>query len=232
MPGTLLLVEDDEAVAQPLRRALEREGYAVEHVVHGLRAVDHVLAGGVDAVLLDVELPDVDGLEVCRRLREAGSDVAVLMLTSRSDELDRVVGLDSGADDYLGKPFGLAELFARLRALHRRGRPHGTSRPASALDRQGLRVDATSRQVFVHDREVVLSPKEFDVLAALWDGEGAVVRREALVEQVWQTTWYGSTKTLDVTVSRLRRKLRDHGLDDRIVTLRGVGFRLDLPEPS
>ena len=226
MATTVLVVEDDEGIAAPLVRTLEREGYDVVHVGTGVDAVEQAQRPDIRLVLLDLGLPDIDGLEVCRRIRDAGSPVAIMMLTARGGELDRVVGLDVGADDYLAKPFGLAELHARIRALLRRSAPAApAATPAPA--RTGLRIEAGSRRVWVADKEVPLTTKEFDVLALLCESRGAVVTRERLMDEVWDSNWYGSTKTLDVTVGRLRQKLEDQSSPSRVVTVRGVGFRLE-----
>jgi DNA-binding response OmpR family regulator len=225
MAPTVLIVEDDEGIAMPLVRTLGREGYTVERVDEGAAAVDLALAGNVDLMILDLGLPDIDGLEVCRRVRAGGYAGGVLILTARGGELDRVVGLDVGADDYMSKPFGLAELLARTRALLRRsgGQAVETAPPAEP----GLRIDTHARRVWVDDREVALTTKEFDVLALLAEDRGAVVTRERLMDEVWDSNWYGSTKTLDVTVGRLRQKLEDSGAPARVVTVRGVGFRVE-----
>jgi DNA-binding response OmpR family regulator len=215
----ILLVEDDDAIAEPLARALDREGHEVTRVAEGQAALDVVAAAPVDLVLLDLGLPDLDGLDVCRRLRDRGSDVAVMMLTARGEELDRVVGLDVGADDYLPKPFSLAELLARVRALLRRAAPAAPAAP-------GLRVDQAARRVWVDGDEVQLTPKEFDVLALLAREAGSVVTRERLMEEVWDTNWFGSTKTLDMTLARLRQKLGEQA-QERLRTVRGVGYRLE-----
>ncbi|MBW3619808.1 MAG: response regulator transcription factor [Actinobacteria bacterium] len=230
MVRNLLLVEDEEAIGRPLQRALEREGYEVVWVASGTEAIDRSATTRFDAVLLDLELPDIDGVDVCRRIRDRGADTPILMLTSRGAEIDRVVGLDSGADDYLTKPFALAELCARIRAVRRRY----TSAPdsTSATGPGGLAVEEASRRVFADGAEVALSPKEFDVLALLWRHPGTVVTREHIIDTVWDENWYGSTKTLDVTVSRLRRKLAERDVAERIVTVRGVGFRLDTSAQS
>jgi DNA-binding response OmpR family regulator len=231
MATTVLVVEDDDGIAAPLVRTLEREGYDVVHVDNGLEAVERAGRADIRLVLLDLGLPDIDGLEVCRRIRDAGSPVAIMMLTARGGELDRVVGLDVGADDYLAKPFGLAELHARVRALLRRSAapaaapatPAAPSAPAPT----GLRIEPRARRVWVGDTEVPLTNKEFDVLALLCETRGAVVTRERLMDEVWDSNWYGSTKTLDVTVGRLRQKLEDQSSPARVVTVRGVGFRLE-----
>jgi len=219
----VLLVEDEAEIAAPLVRTLEREGYVVDQAATGRDAIVAATTGGHDVVILDLGLPDMDGLDVCRSLREASYQGAVLMVTARSRELDRVVGLDAGADDYLGKPFGLAELLARLRALLRRTAtqhppPNGTRR---------LQVDVEAHRVHVGENEVPLTAKEFDVLTVLAAHRDKVVSRQQLMSEVWSEGWYGSTKTLDVTIGRLRQKLEKVGSAERVVTVRGVGFRLE-----
>jgi DNA-binding response OmpR family regulator len=229
MATTVLVVEDDDGIAEPLVRTLEREGYDVVRAATGLGAVERAAQPGIDLVVLDLGLPDIDGLEVCRRIRDGGSEVAILILTARGGELDRVVGLDVGADDYMAKPFGLAELLARIRALLRRSgalASHETEAVAPTT-LAGLRVDTSARRVWVDDDEVALTSKEFDVLALLSTDRGSVVTRERLMDEVWDSNWYGSTKTLDVTVGRLRQKLEDLKSPARVVTVRGVGFRLE-----
>jgi DNA-binding response OmpR family regulator len=221
----LLLVEDDDAIAEPLVRALGRE-FVVTRVARGRDALHHVRTGSADVVVLDLGLPDIDGLEVCRLLRVEGHELPVLMLTARGDELDRVVGLDVGADDYLTKPFGLAELSARLRALLRR--VPADPAPASGSAATGwLRVDEGARRVHAGTDEVALTPKEFDLLALLVRESGRVLSREQLMDEVWDVNWFGSTKTLDVTVARVRQKLEAHEAAGRITTVRGVGFRYE-----
>ena len=219
----VLLAEDDEAIADPLARALRREGYDVEVRGDGQEALEVALQG-VDLVVLDLGLPTMDGLDVCRRLRASGSAVPVLILTARTDEVDTVVGLDAGADDYVRKPFRLAELLARARALLRRGlmEPEVTS---------SLLIDQESRRVFLRGQELALTGKEYALLGVLYRERGKVVSREQLMHEIWDTEWYGSTKTLDVHISVLRRKL-DESADagKMIATVRGVGFRLDLDD--
>ncbi len=261
----LLVVEDDDGIAAPLQRTLEREGYTVERVATGMAGIERVAHGGVDLVVLDLGLPDIDGLEVCRRMRAGGYHDALLILTARGGELDRVVGLDVGADDYLAKPFALAELLARTRALLRRfartapdsatapptgpatdaatgaatGTETGPDVPAGATAAAGaaggagtpgtsFRVDVQARRVWHGDTEVTLTSKEFDVLALLDSERGAVLTRERLMDEVWDENWFGSTKTLDVTIGRLRQKLDDNDVPAQVVTVRGVGFRLEV----
>jgi DNA-binding response OmpR family regulator len=230
--STVLIVEDDEGIAMPLVRTLGREGYTVERVGVGSAAVAMALEGAVDLMILDLGLPDIDGLEVCRQVRAGGYEGGVLILTARGGELDRVVGLDVGADDYMAKPFGLAELLARTRALLRRSGTSQVTAPVAPPEPVGLRIDAQARRVWAGDREVSLTTKEFDVLALLAEDRGVVVTRERLMTQVWDSNWYGSTKTLDVTVGRLRQKLEDSVAPARVVTVRGVGFRLEDGPPD
>lgn len=227
---TVLIVEDDEAIALPLTRALEREGYAVERLVEGEKAVAMALAGDVDLMILDLGLPDIDGLEVCRQVRSGGYDRGVMILTARGGELDRVVGLDVGADDYMSKPFGLAELLARTRALLRRSAAAASQETRASGSR--LTVDTQARRVWAGEREIALTTKEFDVLALLSEDRGAVVTRERLMDEVWDSNWFGSTKTLDVTVGRLRQKLEENEAPAKVVTVRGVGFRLEDGDPG
>ncbi len=226
MAHRVLVVEDEEDIASPLVQTLEREGYAVDRARTGQQAIEKAVGDGPDIVLLDLGLPDMDGLEVCRALRVAGYDGAVLILTARSGELDRVVGLDSGADDYLAKPFGLAELMARLRALLRRTSVRARV-GASPAGGHRLHVDVEAHRVYVGDVEVPLTGKEFDVLTVLAAHRDKVVSRAQLMADVWSEGWYGSTKTLDVTIGRLRQKLETAGTVERVVTVRGVGFRLE-----
>ena len=226
----LLVVEDDDGIALPLVRTLEREGYAVERVATGSAGLERAGRGDVDLVVLDLGLPDLDGLDVCRQLRGDGFPGGILILTARGGELDRVVGLDVGADDYLGKPFALAELLARTRALLRRAhRVTAANAPAAEADPApaGLRVDRQARRVWVEDQEVSLTSKEFDLLALLESERGTVFTRERLMDEVWDENWFGSTKTLDVTMGRLRQKLQESEAPAEIVTVRGVGFRLE-----
>jgi DNA-binding response OmpR family regulator len=219
----VLLVEDEAEIASPLVRTLEREGYVVDQAATGRDAIAAASAQVHDVVILDLGLPDMDGLEVCRSLREAAYEGAVLIVTARSRELDRVVGLDAGADDYLAKPFGLAELMARLRALLRRTATN--HQPVNGSRR--LQVDVEAHRVHVGDKEVPLTAKEFDVLTVLVAYRDKVVSRNQLMAEVWSEGWYGSTKTLDVTIGRLRQKLETVGSAERVVTVRGVGFRLE-----
>jgi DNA-binding response OmpR family regulator len=222
----VLLAEDDPAISDPLARALRREGYDVEVCTDGESALEEALREP-DLLVLDLGLPKMDGLEVCRRLRQEGSALPVLVLTARADEVDTVVGLDAGADDYVTKPFRLAELLARTRALLRR---HATQAAAGPGDRVVV-VDPEGRRVFLRGEEVALTGKEFELLRVLVANEGKVVSREKLMREVWDSAWYGSTKTVDMHVSVLRRKLGDDAAHPRyITTIRGLGFRFDAPD--
>lgn len=213
----ILLVEDEDAIAEPLTVGLRREGFTVERAATGAAALE---ADAADLVLLDLRLPDVDGFDVCRALR-ARSSVPIIVVTARGEEADRVVGLELGADDYVVKPFGLRELIARIRAVTRRTNARSAEQPPMRIG--ALEVDERARRATLGDAELSLTPKEFDILAVLARDAGAVVTRRKLLEEVWQTTWYGSTKTIDVHVAALRSKLGDPGW---IETVRGIGFRL------
>jgi len=222
----VLLAEDDPAISEPLARALGREGYEVAVRADGKGALEAV-ADGVDLVLLDLGLPDLDGLEVCRRIRAQGFTAPVLVLTARADEVDLVVGLDAGADDYVTKPFRLAELLARVRALLRRGSPDDED-DGDTVKAQDVRIEVSARRAFVGPTELTLSAKEFDLLRVLVSRAGDVVTREELMREVWQTQWWSSTKTVDMHVSWLRRKLGDDATSPRyLATVRGHGFRFE-----
>ncbi|QIK75802.1 response regulator transcription factor [Nocardioides piscis] len=234
MSTRLLLVEDDNGIAVPLIRTLERDGYAVERAATGADAVERVRRDDLEPpaiVLLDLGLPDMDGLDVCQRMRESGYAGGVMIVTARGGELDRVLGLDVGADDYLIKPFLLSELLARVRALLRRTHAAAAVEESAGASAESapapFRIDRDRRQVWVGADEVPLNTKEFDLLAGLQDGEGGVVKREQLMAEVWDENWFGSTKVLDVTMARLRQKLEAHHAPVHVVTLRGVGFRLE-----
>ncbi|MFC3894055.1 response regulator transcription factor [Lentzea rhizosphaerae] len=215
----VLLVEDDEPIAESLTRGLSRYGFEVRWVRTGAEA----LADDEEAaiVLVDLGLPDMDGLDVCRELRARG-DVPIIVISARSDEVDRVVGLEIGADDYVTKPFGVREVVARMRAVLRRVQP-ARSEPAQEHGR--VRIDRRGRRVHLDGAELELTPKEFDLLSFLAEEPGAVFTREQIMEAVWDENWFGPTKTLDVHVGVLRRKLGDAA---SLETVRGVGFRLVL----
>lgn len=223
---SVLLAEDDPSISDPLARALRREGYQVAVTADGPSTLDRALTDGIDLIVLDVGLPTLDGLEVCRRVRAEGRAVPVLILTARADEVDTVVGLDAGADDYVTKPFRLAELLARVRALLRRGAADGPDHPAA----MGVRLDPGARRAWHGDAELELTAKEFDLLWVLVREAGRVVSREHIMREVWDAKWGESTptKTLDMHMSWLRRKLGDDAHHPRyITTVRGVGFRFE-----
>lgn len=224
----VLLVEDDDGIATPLAAALRGDGYEVVRSSTGrgaLEAVDR----GVAAVVLDLGLPDLDGVEVCRQLRERLPQVPVLILTARTSEADIVVGLDAGGDDYVTKPFRLAELLARLRALLRRASAGGRgAEQGHVVQAQDVRIDLAARRAWRGQEELELTPKEFDLLALLVGAAGTVVTRDQIMADVWDTNWFGSTKTLDMHVSWLRRKLGDDAIQPRyLTTVRGVGLRFE-----
>ncbi|MHB1064705.1 MAG: response regulator transcription factor [Georgenia sp.] len=224
----VLLVEDDPAIAEPLARALGREGYDVRTHGTGRGAIDD-LPNGADLVVLDLGLPDMDGLDVARHIRKAGHTLPILVLTARADEVDLVVGLDAGADDYVTKPFRLAELLARVRALLRR--VGGDAADEDEMVAQDVRVDVAAHRAFRGARELHLTAKEFELLRVLVRDAGSVVGREILMREVWGTDPTGSTKTLDMHVSWLRRKLGDDANDPKyITTVRGMGFRFETSE--
>jgi DNA-binding response OmpR family regulator len=219
----ILLVEDDAAIASGLVRVLQSQGYDVVHLTRGAPA-PAAATPDIGLVILDLGLPDVDGLDVCRKLRNARPDLPVLILTARDQELDVVSGLDAGADDYILKPFRLSELLARVRAhLRRSGAAAGEREDEEPLTAGELRVDLAARRAWRGDEELVLRPKEFDLLALLVREAGRAVTRERIMREVWDTEWLGSTKTLDTHVLTLRGKVGA----EAITTLRGVGYRLE-----
>jgi DNA-binding response OmpR family regulator len=221
----MLVAEDDDGIRGPLVRALAREGYDVQATADGAEAARTGALDTHDLLILDIGLPGLDGLEVCRRVRAARPDVPILILTAQDDELDTIAGLDAGADDYVTKPFRLAELLARVRALLRRRALDGAATPLTA---QGVRVDPASRRAWREDRELELTAKEFDLLALLIAEAGLVLTRDRIMTAVWGENWFGSTKTLDVHMSALRRKLGDDPTTPELVrTVRGVGFRFE-----
>jgi two-component system response regulator RegX3 len=224
----VLLVEDDASIAAPLLRGLEREGFAVDHCGTGAALLERLDAGSLaDVVLLDLGLPDADGFDLCRRVRGA-SDVPIVVVTARGEEIDRVLGLELGADDYVVKPFGFRELVARIRAVTRR-RAADAQPQVAAASGQRLLVDDRTHRVTLDGGEIALTHKEFDLLAFLARDPGAVCTREHIIDEVWDPHWYGPTKTLDVHVASIRRKLGDAGW---IETVRGVGFRLGDVAPA
>src|SRR5947207_5116233 len=220
----ILVVEDDESIGSGLERVLGSQGYAVRRFARGLPALA-AADEDVGLVILDLGLPDIDGITVCRRMRASRPDLAILILTARDQELDVVAGLDAGADDYLVKPFRLSELLARVRAHLRRAAEIGAEQRPAPLEVGAVRVDLAARRAWTGDDELALRPKEFDLLALLVSEAGRVVTRERIMDEVWETDWMGSTKTLDTHILGLRQKLGT----DAITTLRGVGYRMERP---
>lgn len=233
--ASLLVVEDDPKIGALLTNALNANGHTVTWQRSGASAVHAASRQPVDLVLLDLGLPDVDGVEVCRRLRVLVPGAIIVILTARRDEMDVIVGLESGADDYLTKPFRMTELLARVRA-HLRRSPVPATSATGPVDLADLRLDVARRQCRVRGVVLLLRPKEFDLLARLARDVDTAVSRETLMADVWDENWFGSTKTLDVHVASLRRALSQladslvpPGVVPEVTTLRGFGYRLDRP---
>lgn len=228
----ILLVEDERSIAEGLKVSLESEGFQVAWAKDGGEALGAWERTRPDLIVLDLMLPGVSGTEVCRTIR-ARSDVPIIMLTARDTEVDRVVGLEIGADDYLTKPFSTRELIARIRAILRRA-PHGsaTSTDELPVEASGVRVDRSRHEVTVDGRRIDLPPKEFELLAVLVEYAGRVLTRNQLIDEVWGSDYVGDTKTLDVHIRRLRGRVEDDPQDpQRILTVRGVGYRFaDRPD--
>ena len=226
--STILLVEDDPTLSETLRYNLEREGYTVLLATDGVTGLEYARRDHPDMIVLDIMLPRLDGFSVCRILRKE-SAVPILMLTARQDEVDRIAGLELGADDYVGKPFSLGELLARVRAILRRAdrRPDGDR---EVLDAGALRVDTGSRRVWRAGGEVNLSQKEFDLLTCLVRNRGMALSRDVLLERVWGFDFLGDSRTVDVHIRWLREKVEpDPGKPVYIQTVRGVGYRFEVP---
>jgi DNA-binding response OmpR family regulator len=226
----LLLVEDDPTIGSVLRSSLASAGHDIMWCVTGSEALQHVVAQPVELALLDLGLPDIDGIELCRRIRVMQPECVLVLLTARQGEMDVVVGLEAGADDYLTKPIRLGELIARVRAHLRRCRPEPS--PTEVIVIGDLKVDTVRRRVFVGEREVVLRTKEFDLLARFAGDHDIALSRSTLMADVWDDHWSGSTRTLDMHVLALRRNLGSEPASriPRIVTLRGFGYRLEGPK--
>ena len=222
----VLVVEDDRGVAVSLTDGLSDAGYEVDHVATGAAALDVEADRDVDVVLLDLGLPDMDGRDVCRELRSRSSNVPIIMLTARGDEFDRVLGLELGADDYVTKPFSVRELIARIRAVTRRTAINDSGDNGDPQTIGPLTIDRRSRRVTMGDGPVNLTAKEFDLLAFLATDPGAVQSRTEILDHVWDTNWYGPTKTVDAHVAAVRKKLGDARW---IEAVRGVGFRFEEP---
>ncbi len=224
--GQIWVIEDDPSIGPSLQRTLTAEGYSVSLAASGAKA--RSLDGEPDLVLLDLGLPDIDGVDLCRELRRDHPGVRVLMLTARTTEMDVVLGLDAGAVDYLTKPFRLAELLARVRVQLRERAEPASDPPKDSITVGDLEIDPAARRAWVGGTEVELRTKEFDLLLRLAREPGTVVRREDLMSDVWDENWFGSTKTLDTHMASLRRHLGEEDAEtSRIATVRGVGYRLE-----
>jgi two-component system, OmpR family, response regulator RegX3 len=222
---TILLVEDERAITEPLAEALEREGLDTTVADTAAGALEGARASDPDLVLLDIGLPDGSGLDVCRELRRQ-SQVPIIMLTARGSEADRVTGLELGADDYIVKPFSAREVVARVRAVLRRAGPTPTADGPEQIEIGDLSLDTARHEARLGHQPLELSRKEFELLRTLMESAGSVLTREALIDEVWDMNWFGSTKTLDVHISGLRKKLEDDPKEPRYIhTVRGVGFR-------
>ena len=219
---TVLVVEDEASIASFVSLYLKNAGYAVRTAATGGEALTQVAADQPALIVLDLNLPDIDGIEVCRRLRK-NADVPILMLTARDEDVDKIIGLEVGADDYLTKPFNPRELVARVKSILRRAAPERRERESETIDHGDLHIDAGRREVKVAEEEIQLAPKEFDLLWELLDHRGLVLTRDQLLERVWGYTFAGDTRTVDVHVRQLRRKLGDAS---PIVTVWGVGYKV------
>ena len=230
MPTRILFVEDEPSISDPFSKALAREGFEPVVARTGKEALALADRGAFDLVLLDLNLPDTDGRDVARELRRRG-ETPIVMLTARGTEMDKIVGLEIGADDYVVKPFSGAEVIARIRAVLRRSSKRSGDAPSEPVAIGALSVDFAARRAVLGDSELELSRKEFDLLAELVRNAGHVVSRDDLMDRVWDENWFGSTKTLDTHVGWLRRKLGDDTASPRYLhTVRGVGFRFSAPE--
>ncbi|MBA3945400.1 MAG: response regulator transcription factor [Herpetosiphonaceae bacterium] len=228
---TILLVEDEAILAETLRYNLEREGHTVVIAGDGAQALELARREHPDLVLLDVMLPRLDGFSVCRILR-GESGVPIIMLSARQDEVDRIAGLELGADDYVVKPFSLGELLARVRAILRRGQLEGSTVPREVLQSGGLKVDTGSRRVWCGSEEVALSAKEFDLLTCLMRHQGMALSRDLLLQRVWGYDFMGDSRTVDVHIRWLREKLEhDPGQPQLLTTVRGIGYRFQEAAP-
>jgi DNA-binding response OmpR family regulator len=219
---TILVVEDESSIASFVALYLKNAGYGVRTAATGSEALAQVAASTPSLIVLDLMLPDIDGIEVCKRVRQR-SDVPILMLTARDEDVDKIIGLEVGADDYLTKPFNPRELVARVKTILRRATPERRELESEVLVHGRLRIDAGRREVHVGEDEIQLAPKEFDLLWELLDHRGLVLTRDQLLERVWGYTFAGDTRTVDVHVRQLRRKL---GEASPIVTVWGVGYKV------
>ena len=220
----LLLIEDEESLGEALEYQLQRDGYEVERVTDGAVGLDRFKSGGADLVLLDLMLPGMAGEEVCKAIRRI-SDVPIIMLTAKDTELDKVLGLELGADDYITKPFSARELAARVKAVLRRT-THGATSSAGVLEAAGIRLDPERFEVTVRGQDVHLPRKEFELLEVLMENAGKVLSRETLIDRVWGSDYFGDSRTLDVHIKRLRSKCEPDPHDPHhIVTIRGLGYK-------
>ena len=219
---TILVVEDESSIASFVSLYLKNAGYSVRTAATGTEALSQAATGDASLIILDLMLPDIDGIEVCRRIRKT-SDVPILMLTARDEDVDKIIGLEVGADDYLTKPFNPRELVARVKSILRRATPERRQVESAQLKHGELSIDAGRREVRVGEQEIQLAPKEFDLLWELLDHKGLVLTRDQLLERVWGYTFAGDTRTVDVHVRQLRRKLGDAS---PIVTVWGVGYKV------
>jgi DNA-binding response OmpR family regulator len=228
---SILIVEDEGSIASFVALYLKNAGYSVRTVAKGADALDQVSSDPPSLTILDLMLPDIDGIEVCRRIRKT-SDVPILMLTARDEDVDKIIGLEVGADDYMTKPFNPRELVARVKSILRRSTPERRQAESAVIRHGDLSIDAGRREVRVGEEEIQLAPKEFDLLWELLDHRGLVLTRDQLLERVWGYTFAGDTRTVDVHVRQLRRKLGDAS---PIVTVWGVGYKVSPaknPAPS
>lgn len=226
MPTTVLLIEDEPSISEPLADGLRAAGFDVTLAESGQSGLDLAASSRPDVVLLDLGLPDMDGRDVCRALRSTNTNLPIIILTARGLETDRVVGLELGADDYVVKPFSLAELIARMRAVLRRATAPQSPTPGGDLKIGGVHLDERTWSVTLDGEAVALARREFELLRLLMRNPGTVLTREHLMEEVWDENWFGPTKTLDVHISALRRKIADDPAHPRYIhTVRGVGFR-------
>jgi DNA-binding response OmpR family regulator len=224
MPN-ILVVDDESSIIELARLYLEREGYHVEGVYNGREALEKQSDASFDLIVLDLMLPDIDGFEICRQIR-AKSDIPILMLTARKEDVDKIVGLELGADDYLTKPFNPREFVARVKAILRRYQ--GGASPAEIVEIGGIRIDLSRHEVTAKDRPVPMRTKEFALLATFARNPGIVFSREKLLESVWGYDFYGETRTVDVHVNHLREKLEGSGV--QIETVRGIGYKMTTGE--
>ena len=220
----ILLIEDEAGIAEALEYQLQRDGYQVDHVVDGREGLNHFKVAGADLILLDLMLPGMSGEEVCKELRRT-SQVPVIMLTAKDTEIDKVLGLEIGADDYVTKPFSTRELLARIKALLRRVSADGAS-SEGVLEGGGVRLDPDRHEVTVRDEPVQLARKEFELLELLMEHPGRVLARETLIDRIWGSDYFGDTRTLDVHVKRLRSKIEANPHEPvHLVTVRGLGYK-------